>query len=113
MAGVMRPSRRPGRSSTTNRYCGGGIGPASFGNDGPGVAATDPDRDIVAALDRWVEKGVAPERIIATGIRPGEPIDDPAKVTKLTRPLCAYPKIAEYRGTGSADDAANFACRGR
>ena len=103
MAGVMRPSRRPGRSSTTNRYSGGGIGPASFGNDGPGVAA----------LDRWVEKGVAPERIIATGIRPGEPIDDPAKVTKLTRPLCAYPKIAEYRGTGSADDAANFACRGR
>ena len=84
-------------------HCGGGIGPASFGNDGPGVAA----------LDRWVEKGVAPERIIATGIRPGEPIDDPAKVTKLARPVCAYPKIAEYRGTGSADDAANFACRGR
>ena len=94
-------------------HCAGGIGPNDFGNAGPGVAASDPDRDIVAALDRWVEKGVAPERIIATGIRLGEPLDDPAKTTKLTRPLCAYPKVATYRGTGSTDDAASFACRDR
>ena len=94
-------------------HCGGGVGPASFGNDSPGAAAADPERDIVAALDRWVEKGVPPERIIASGIRLGEPMEDPAKTTKLTRPLCPYPKTAKYRGTGSTDDAASFACRDR
>jgi feruloyl esterase len=52
---------------------------------------------MAAALVRWVEQGTAPERIVAT--RPGR-----------TRPLCAYPQVARYRGTGSTDDAANFDC---
>jgi feruloyl esterase len=49
------------------------------------------------ALEQWVEKGVAPEKIVAA--RPGR-----------TRPLCAYPKTARYKGTGSTDEAANFEC---
>jgi feruloyl esterase len=28
-----------------------------------------------------------------------------------TRPLCPYPQVAVYKGTGSTDDAVNFACR--
>ncbi len=92
-------------------HCGGGIGPADFGQNEPSANAADPSRDLVAALDRWVEKGVAPDQIIGTGIRPGEPLLDPAKAAPVTRPLCAYPKVAEYRGTGSTDEAANYACR--
>ncbi|MDX2056164.1 MAG: tannase/feruloyl esterase family alpha/beta hydrolase [Gemmatimonadales bacterium] len=91
-------------------HCGGGIGPTDFGQFETGPTAADPDRDIVAALDRWVERGVAPERIIATGIRPGEPMSDPSKATRISRPLCVWPRIAQYRGVGSSDEAENFSC---
>ena len=57
-----------------------------------------------AALVDWVEKGVAPDRIIATA-RASTPW--PGR----TRPLCAYPKQAKYTGGGSLEDAANFVCR--
>jgi len=55
------------------------------------------------ALVNWVEKDEAPDRIIASRIENGE-------VTR-TRPLCPYPAVATYKGTGSTDDAGNFACR--
>jgi hypothetical protein len=48
--------------------------------------------------------------LVASGIRSGDPVGDPAKETKITRPLCAYPKTAQYKGSGSTDDAANFSC---
>jgi feruloyl esterase len=89
-------------------HCAGGAGPNSFGNGLGGLA--DADHDVRAALERWVERGIAPDRLIASGIRSGEPVGDPAKETKLTRPLCAYPKTAQYTGTGSTDDAASFTC---
>ncbi len=91
-------------------HCGGGIGPTDFGQGDTGPSANDPERDIIAALDRWVERGVAPDRIIATGLRPGEPVDDGAKATRITRPICAWPRIARYRGVGSSDEAASFSC---
>ena len=69
-------------------HCGGGPGPNQFG--------------ALAALEAWVERGVAPDRIVASHAAGGR-ID-------RTRPLCPYPQIARYRGTGSIDDAANFAC---
>lgn len=77
------------------QHCGAGAGPNSFGQAGPpkGDAASN----IAMALEQWVEKGTAPEQIIAS--RPGR-----------TRPLCAYPKTAKYKGTGSTDEAANFEC---
>ena len=86
-------------------HCGGGAGPSSFGNGG-GAAATrgDPERDIFTALERWVEQGVAPARLVGTG----RATDDPSK--PLTRPLCPYPQVAQYRGSGDVNDAANFVC---
>jgi len=66
-----------------------------------GEGATD-DFDAVAPLDHWVETGQAPQRILASHITDGK--------TVRTRPLCAYPQVAHYKGTGSTDDAANFVC---
>jgi len=67
-------------------HCGGGDGTSNF--------------DMVPVLERWVESGQAPDRIVASRMNPDR-----------TRPLCAYPQIAVYKGSGSTDDAANFVCR--
>jgi feruloyl esterase len=85
-------------------HCGGGAGPNSFGNGASRSTAGDPDRDIFTAIERWVERGEAPIRIIGSGTA----ADDPTKV--LTRPLCPYPQVAQYRGSGDVNDASNFAC---
>ena len=69
-------------------HCRGGDGPNSF--------------DMVTALEQWVEKGKAPDQVIASHITAG-------KVDR-TRPLCPYPQVAKYKGSGSPDDAANFTC---
>jgi feruloyl esterase len=59
--------------------------------------------DPVTSIVNWVEKGKAPEKIIAKQIKDG-------KVVR-SRPLCPYPKVAVYKGSGSTDDAANFVCK--
>ena len=69
-------------------HCSGGPGPNQF--------------DHLAALEQWVEKGVAPDKMIATHSTSG-------KVDR-TRPLCMYPLVARWKGTGSSDEAANFTC---
>jgi feruloyl esterase len=81
-------------------HCGGGAGPNSFGN-GPVASGTGPDRDVFAALERWVETGVAPDRLIGSGT-----VSEKA----MTRPLCAYPRVATYAGAGDSNDASSFAC---
>jgi feruloyl esterase len=58
--------------------------------------------DKMAAITDWVERGKAPESIVASHITDGQ--------VSRTRPLCPYPQVAKYKGTGSTDDAANFAC---
>jgi feruloyl esterase len=58
------------------------------------------------ALERWVEKGVAPSTIVATKYT-GDGADRAATVT---RPLCEFPQAARYRGTGNPNDAASFVC---
>jgi feruloyl esterase len=70
-------------------HCRGGDGPNTF--------------DALTALEAWVEKGTAPNQIIASHSTKG--------IVDRTRPLCAYPMVARYTGTGSIDDAANFSCR--
>ncbi len=70
-------------------HCSGGPGPNSF--------------DMQTALEQWVEHGVAPDVIT------GSHLIGPGKIR--TRPLCAYPKVAVYSGTGSSDSLANFSCR--
>jgi tannase/feruloyl esterase len=72
-------------------HCGLGDGPNTF--------------DLVTPLDEWVTHGKAPDRIIAARIADGK--------TERTRPLCPYPQVAAYKGTGSTDDAVNFICRTR
>jgi feruloyl esterase len=70
-------------------HCGGGTGPNTF--------------DMQTALEQWVERGIAPAEIVATRSVGG--------VVDRLRPLCAYPKVAVYKGTGDTNDAASFACR--
>ncbi len=70
-------------------HCGGGEGPNAF--------------DMVSALEQWVEAGRPPEQIIASHSTGGR--------VDRTRPLCPYPQVASYRGTGSIDEAASFVCR--
>jgi feruloyl esterase len=69
-------------------HCSGGPGPNQF--------------DHLSALEQWVEKGVAPDKMIASHSTNG-------KVDR-TRPLCLYPQVARWKGTGSSDEAANIAC---
>ncbi len=70
--------------------------------------ARDAQHDIQKALEAWVERGIAPDRIIATKYT-----DDAAatRTILLQRPLCPYPQVAEHKGQGDPNDAANFACR--
>ena len=90
-AGFVRLYMVPGM-----QHCGGGAGPSTFGQ--AGVAQDDPEHNIDAALERWVEQGAVPNEVIARG-------------AGRTRPLCPYPQTAHYTGTGSTDDAANFVCK--
>ncbi len=69
-------------------HCRGGAGPDVF--------------DGLGALEAWVERGEAPAQMRAAKIVDGN--------TVRTRPLCPYPEVAKYDGSGSIDDAANFAC---
>jgi feruloyl esterase len=84
-------------------HCRGGPGPNIFGNViAPLQITIDTEHDVISALVQWVEKGLAPNYIIATHLTSGT-ID-------RTRPLCPFPKIARWNGSGSSDDAKNFTC---
>lgn len=58
--------------------------------------------DMLGVIDQWVENGKAPERIVATKTTNDRVVS--------THPLCAYPKVARYSGSGSIDSAENFIC---
>jgi pimeloyl-ACP methyl ester carboxylesterase len=79
-------------------HCGGGDGPGNF--------------DKLGQIDRWIESGNPPSRIVATKYDNDTfyAAGLPAKPVR-TRPLCAWPQTAHYNGAGSTDDAANFTCR--
>jgi feruloyl esterase len=59
-------------------------------------------RGWLTAAVNWVEKGIAPAMVIGAHVEGGR--------TTRTRPICAYPKVAHYKGTGSIDVADNFTC---
>jgi feruloyl esterase len=71
-----------------------------MGHCGGGSLTTD-SFDLLTALVEWVERGVAPDAVVAA--RPNEP--------RLTRPLCAYPRYAHYPGKGDPNEASSFTCR--
>jgi feruloyl esterase len=89
------------------QHCGGGPGPNSFGQGGFAMGLVDPQHNMYVALEQWVEKGIAPDRLVATKY-----VSDmnPAQGVKMTRPLCPYPQIALYKGSGDSNDEANFSC---
>jgi feruloyl esterase len=70
-------------------HCGGGEGPNDF--------------EKIGTLEQWVENGKAPDLIVASHSKGG--------AVDRTRPLCSYPQIATYKGSGSIDEAANFVCK--
>ena len=88
------------------QHCALGPGPSAFGASVEG-AKLDPQHSIFSALERWVEGGIAPDDIIATKYR--NPANS-ASGALMTRPLCPYPEIARYKGTGDPNDARNFVC---
>jgi tannase/feruloyl esterase len=86
------------------QHCGGGPGATSFEE---GVQARqDAEHNMRLALEDWVEKDAAPSKIIASKYADSNPGSQPS----MTRPLCPYPQIAKYEGSGDTDNAENFAC---
>jgi len=73
-------------------HCSGGPGATHF--------------DALGAMVEWVEHGAAPDKIIASTLPP----TDTTGAVNTQRPLCPYPRTAEYQGSGSTNDAANFVC---
>ena len=71
------------------QHCGGGPGPNQV--------------NWMAALERWRENGEAPNRINAALVGNNQ--------VQITRPLCPYPQVAAYKGTGSTDEASSFVCK--
>jgi feruloyl esterase len=71
------------------QHCGGGPGPNQF--------------NALAAVERWRESGVAPDQIVASHVTNNR--------VDMTRPLCPYPTVAQYKGSGSVKDAGNFVCK--
>ena len=69
-------------------HCRGGDGPDDF--------------DTLAAIEQWREKGKAPDQLVASHMTNG--------AVDRTRPLCPYPQVATYKGSGSTDQAENFSC---
>jgi feruloyl esterase len=87
-------------------HCSGGPGPNQFGNVQPAAVPADPEHNLLLALQRWVEQGAAPRSVTATKF-----VNDlPASGVAATRSLCAYPRVAHYRGQGDLNDAASFTC---
>lgn len=82
-------------------HCGGGDGTDLFGGEA-GSVSLDPSHDALSSLIQWVEVGRAPDEIIAARVLNNEVI--------RTRPLCAYPLMARYKGSGDAAQAPNFQC---
>ncbi len=89
-------------------HCFGDIGASNFGGVGQQLPPTrDSRHDLVAALEAWVERGVAPADFIAT--KYASP-DAGAKTVRFQRRICLYPAVARYRPGSAPNDAASFTC---
>jgi feruloyl esterase len=93
-------------------HCGYGPGPNAMGQPYTGnIIAQRPlqptaEYDLFRALQAWVEKGVAPSRVVATKYVN----DDASQGVQMTRPICAYPNVAKYSGSGDPKEASSFVC---
>jgi feruloyl esterase len=86
-------------------HCGAGTGPTTIGGNTPPTTFS-PDRDVVTALEAWVERGKTPGTFVSTKY-----VDDkPASGVKFERPVCTYPAELEYDGHGNKQVAASYRC---
>lgn len=81
-------------------HCAGGPGATDF------TAVADASSNMAQALQDWVEKGNKPRRILAVHRSTGQ-----TATASFSRPLCAWPQLAHYKGSGDTTDAQNFVCR--
>jgi len=87
-------------------HCANGPGPNVFGGANQGLPPQmDAQHDIVMALDRWVEDGVAPEKIVASHLTNA--------TVDRTLALCPYPQVSIFNGSGDANLAENYHCEDR
>ncbi len=86
-------------------HCSGGPGPNAFGN-GVNGPVLDAGHDLLIALDRWVQQGIAPDQFTATKYVN----DTPTNGIAFQRPLCPFPQVARYNGSGDPTSASSFAC---
>jgi hypothetical protein len=87
-------------------HCLGGPGASAFGQFGI-ETAQGPKYGLFDSLENWVEKGSPLDEVVATRF---EPVPSGPKKEVLTRPLCAYPKVAKYKGSGDASQSGSFTC---
>ncbi|WP_158080892.1 tannase/feruloyl esterase family alpha/beta hydrolase [Pelomonas sp. KK5] len=88
-------------------HCAGnGVGPSNVGQENFLAVSSDADHDVVTAMQDWVEKGIAPRRLVATRFKGA----DISSGIDLQRPLCPYPLEAVYKGSGDTTQAENFTC---
>jgi feruloyl esterase len=90
------------------QHCGGGPGATYSG--GTTVPFRDAEYDFSAAVERWVEEGVAPGEMVATAAPDRANLAAPAPATPRRR-ICPYPQIPVFRGSGSPDDPTAWACQ--
>ncbi|MCD2511013.1 tannase/feruloyl esterase family alpha/beta hydrolase [Comamonas endophytica] len=83
-------------------HCSGGPGATTLRADGT-LIPNDPSRDLLGALDRWVEQGQAPDDLVAARVT--------RNAVERTRPLCSYPKQAVYSGAGDTNAASSYRCQ--
>lgn len=89
-------------------HCYGGPGATSFGGVGQQIPPVrDAAHDVQAALENWVERGTPPAQLTATKFADDA---EATRAVRLTRPLCPYPTVPRYKGTGDPNDAASFSC---
>ena len=84
-------------------HCRGGPGTDLFGGAGGDAPQVDPQHDMLSALEQWVLRGVAPQRLVASRMEGGAIV--------RTRPLCAWPAQAVWNGRGDSNSAESFTCR--
>ncbi len=94
------------------QHCMGGTGPNSVGGLTAAHLPADPGADLSAALEGWVEHGVAPDEVRAADYENlFEGLFDPSKgKVRRTGKVCAYPKVAAWTGRGATDSAASYRC---
>ncbi|HEY4355138.1 MAG TPA: tannase/feruloyl esterase family alpha/beta hydrolase [Acidobacteriaceae bacterium] len=88
------------------QHCAGGDGAVDFGQN---AFSHDLQHSIFSNLENWVENGVAPSAIVAWQHKSPVSLDE-SDVT-MTRPICPYPQVPRYKGSGDTQKATNFMCK--